>query len=488
MTIGREFEQKQLLDMLESSESEFCVVYGRRRVGKTYLIRETFHYQFAFQHTGMARATTRQQLTAWRDSLRQAGMKKCTIPSNWLEAFGMLQTYLDQLPSGKKVVFIDELPWMDTPRSGLISALEHFWNAWATARPEKDIVLIVCGSATSWITTKLLRNKGGLRGRLTQRIPIHPFTLSECALYADAAGLQLTHRDILELYMAMGGIPYYWSFLRRGLSVPQNIDWLFFGESAPLADEYEALYDTLFRRPENYVRVIEALTGKRCGLTKKELLESTGLSDGGTFTRILTELEQCGFIRHYASYEKEERDTIFQLIDNYTLFYHQCILRNAYHDTQYWEHTYRQPVHNTWLGLSFERVCLQHIPQIKRRLGIEGVRTDVCSWRTQRTDAHDGAQIDLMLVRGDFVVDICEMKYSADLFDISGSDVEDWEHKMQVYRQVMGNRSALHLVLVTTLGVTQNRYKNVVQNIITLDDLFAPATVSTIAPPNSLEH
>lgn len=479
MTIGRTEERARLQNLLDSDKSEFCVVYGRRRVGKTYLIREAFHYQFTFQHTGLAKGSMRQQLTAWRNSLRHAGMNKCTIPGTWLEAFEMLARFLEEQPTGsnawqggKKVIFIDELPWMDTPKSSLISALEHFWNGWATARKEKDIVLIVCGSATSWITTKLLKNKGGLRGRLTEKLPIIPFTLGECARYADAAGLQMTERDVLELYMALGGIPYYWSFLRKGLSVAQNIDLLFFDASAPLADEYEALYHTLFKRPENYIKVIESLTGKKSGLTQKEILEKTGLSDGGTFSKILKELEQCGFIRKYASYQKEERDTIYQLIDNYTLFYHHCIQKNAYVDEQYWEHTYRQPTHNTWLGLSFERVCLQHVRQIKRKLGIEGVQTDVCSWRTAQTENHEGAQIDLMLVRGDFVVDICEMKYSKDLYEISHADEEDWERKMRVYRQVMGDSHALHMVLVTTRGIVPNKYKNSVQNIVTLEDLI----------------
>lgn len=479
MTIGREDERTRLQNLLDSDKSEFCVVYGRRRVGKTYLIRESFHYQFTFQHTGLAKGSMRQQLTAWRDSLRHAGMSKCTIPGTWLEAFEMLAHFLEEQSTtasawqgGKKVIFIDELPWMDTPKSSLISALEHFWNGWATARKEKDIVLIVCGSATSWITTKLLKNKGGLRGRLTEKIPVHPFCLGECARYADTAGLQMTERDVLELYMAIGGIPYYWSFLRKGLSVAQNIDQLFFEDSAPLSDEYEALYHTLFKRPENYIKVIEALCGKKSGLTQKEILDKTGLSDGGTFTKILKELEQCGFIRRYASYQKEERDTLFQLIDNYTLFYHHCIQKNAYNDEQYWEHTYRQPTHNTWLGLSFERVCLQHVQQIKRKLGIEGVQTDVCSWRTGQTENHEGAQIDLMLVRGDYVIDLCEMKYSKDLYDISSTDVDDWDRKMRVYRQVMGDSHALHMVLVTTRGIVQNKYKNSVQNVVTLEDLM----------------
>ena len=217
MIIGREKEQKELLNLLEKEESQFCAVYGRRRVGKTYLIRETFNYQFCFQHTGIANGTLRQQLTSFRNSLLACGMK-CAIPKNWIEAFELLKQHINNAPSGKKVIFIDELPWMDTPKGNLIGALENFWNGWATARREKDIVLIVCGSVTSWISKKILKDKGGLRGRITGQIKIVPFTLRECELFSKSANLALSRKDVLELYMILGGIPYYWSFLKKGLS------------------------------------------------------------------------------------------------------------------------------------------------------------------------------------------------------------------------------------------------------------------------------
>lgn len=246
MVIGRENEQQELLSLLDNEESQFCAVYGRRRVGKTYLIRETFNYQFCFQHTGIAKGTLRQQLTAFRNSLTAAGVK-CNIPKTWIDAFELLKQLIDNAPAGKKVLFIDELPWMDTHKGNLIGALENFWNGWATARREKDVILIVCGSATSWISKKLLKNKGGLRGRLTKRIKVVPFTLRECELFAQRSYLALGRKDILELYMILGGIPYYWSFLRKGLSVAQNVDQLFFAETAQLRDEFEALYATLFK-------------------------------------------------------------------------------------------------------------------------------------------------------------------------------------------------------------------------------------------------
>ena len=388
MIIGREKEQRELLDLLDKEESQFCAVYGRRRVGKTYLIRETFNYNFCFQHTGVAKGTLRQQLTAFRNSLVAAGMTKCAIPKTWIEAFELLKQVIDRsaegrlqgknAPAGKKILFIDELPWMDTPKGNLIGALENFWNGWATARREKDIVLIVCGSATSWISKKLLKDKGGLRGRLTNRIKLVPFTLRECELFAKSANLALGRKDVLELYMILGGIPYYWSFLKKGLSVAQNVDQLFFTETAQLRDEFEALYAVLFKRPENYLKVIECLSdGRKTGMTREDILRESKLSDGGTFSTILEELEECGFIRRFASADTAETNALYQLIDNYTLFYYLCVKKNAFSDEHYWANTFTSTSHNAWKGHAFERVCLQHVPQIKAALGIAGVQTNV---------------------------------------------------------------------------------------------------------------
>lgn len=473
MIIGREKERRELLGLLEKEVSQFCAVYGRRRVGKTYLIRETFNYQFCFQHTGIAKGTLRQQLTAFRNSLVAAGMK-CTIPKTWIEAFELLKQLIHHAPAGKKIIFIDELPWMDTPKGNLIGALENFWNGWATARREKDIVLIVCGSATSWISKKLLKDKGGLRGRLTSRIKLVPFTLYECKQFAKSANLALGKKDVLELYMTLGGIPYYWSFLKKGLSVAQNIDQLFFTETAQLRDEFEALYATLFKRPENYLRVIECMSrGRKLGMTREEILNESKLSDGGTFSTILEELEECGFIRRFASATTAEANAMYQLVDNYTLFYYYCIKKNAFSDENYWTNTFTSTSHNAWRGHAFERVCLQHIPQIKAALGISGVQTNVCSWFTRGTDKQPGAQIDLAMQRADGFTDIFEMKYSTDVFTIDKNYAKDLENKLNAYQNLSKDKRTLHLVMVTTNGVNHNTYYNMIQNEITLDNLYA---------------
>ena len=305
MLIGREKEKQVLLDTMKSEQSEFIAVYGRRRVGKTFLIRETFDYNFAFQHTGILGAPLKEQLKEFRQSLYNAGMKKTALPKSWSDAFHLLEAWLTSLPQGKKVVFIDELPWMDTGRSNFIRALDHFWNGWATAR--KDIVLIVCGSATSWIIENIIMNYGGLHNRLTRRIFLHPFTLHECELYCKHNGLGYRRNLILEAYMALGGIPYYWNFMKKGLSVAQNLDHIFFDENGELTNEYDALYASLFRHPTVHTGIINILSTKKAGMLRQEIIEKGKFTDNLSFTKALKELEQCGFIRRYTCIGKKTR-------------------------------------------------------------------------------------------------------------------------------------------------------------------------------------
>jgi len=332
----------------------------------------------------------------------------------------------------------------------------------------------VCGSATSWISKKLLKDKGGLRGRLTNRIKLVPFTLRECELFAKSANLAFGRKDVLELYMILGGIPYYWSFLKKGMSVAQNVDQLFFTETAQLRDEFEALYAILFKRPENYLKVIDCLSdGRKSGMTREEILKASKLSDGGTFSTILEELEECGFIRRFASADTTETNAMYQLIDNYTLFYYLCIKKNAFNDEHYWSNTFTSTSHNTWKGHAFERICLQHIHQIKFALGISGVQTNVCSWFVRGTDKRRGAQIDLVIQRADGFTDLCEMKHSDYIFTIDKDYANDLQNKLGAYQEHSKDRRTPHLVMVTTNGVTRNNNYNLIQNEITMDDLFA---------------
>ena len=470
MVIGREKEQQQLMSLLSGEESQFCVVYGRRRVGKTYLIRETFSSWMTFQHTGLSNAPKKEQLREFRNSMIAAGADSHRIPSTWYEAFGMLQQFLECRPKGKKVVFLDEMSWMDTPKSGFISALEHFWNSWASAR--KDIVLIVCGSATSWLINKVVKNYGGLHNRLTMKLYLQPFTLKECREYTHYRRLEMSDRDILETYMIMGGIPYYWSFLQKGLSLSQNIDRIFFAFDAPLSDEYNSLYNSLFRNAAPHLKVIAALSKRKTGLYRGEILKYSGLDDNAIFSRTVEELEQCNFIRCYQAFGKKKRDVLYQLMDNFTLFYFRFMAENKGHDERYWSNIYATPRYTVWAGLAFERACLWHIKQIRHALGIEGVVTNVCSWNTAANEDHDGAQIDLLLDRNDNIINLCEIKYGENEYVITKEEDKKLCNRKMVFKTVSKTRKALHLTMITPYGVRHNANWNNVQSEVTMADLF----------------
>ena len=468
---GRENEKQTLLSLLDSDKSEFVAVYGRRRVGKTFLVRETFNYNFAFQHTGLQDANINEQLEEFANSLIIAGIKKVKRPKNWSQAFFILGQYISTLPEGKKVIFIDELPWLDTPNSKFVSALDHFWNGWATAR--KDIVLVVCGSITSWMMDKIVMNYGGLHNRLTEQIYLRPFTLHECEEYAAQRNLGMNRRNIMETYMILGGIPFYWDMLRKDLSWAQNIDRMFFYPNGKMRNEFEALYKSLFRKPQTYIQVVTVLGTKKIGMTRNELIKSLKEESGGSLTKTLRELEQCDFIRSYNSIGKTKKNTIYQLIDNFTLFYFKFMADNTVNDKNFWSGTITKPIYNAWSGLAFERVCFQHIDQIKHALGISGIISNVYSWIYVPKDTDEqGVQIDMLIDRDDNVINVCEMKFSQGEYELTEKYDLALRNKIVTFQTITKTRKGVSLVMITSYGLKRNAWANGVQRQITMDDLF----------------
>ena len=467
--IGRTKEIEELNRLYESDESEFVAVYGRRRVGKTYLVRETFSDRFAFHHTGLPNATKHQQLVHFKESLVAAGARVKT-PRNWFEAFHALREVVARSAFRRKVVFIDELPWMDTAKSDFLMALETFWNEWASAR--KDIVLIVCGSAAAWMVKNLFRNRGGLHNRVTARICLQPFTLGECEMFATDRGLGMSRADIAECYMALGGIPYYWRYLARGMSLAQNLDRLCFAVDAPLKGEFDELYSSLFRDAISYKKVVAALAKKKIGMTRLELIEALDISTTGRLSEILKTLEASGFIRSYRSYGAKKKNAIYQLTDPFTLF-HFRFLETPSTDEHFWSSTLSSPAQAAWRGLAFERLCLLHLPQVRRALGVGSIHVEAYGWSFKGDETYpDGVQIDLVLERADNVINICEMKYSADVYAIDKAYDSALGRKIATFAGVTGTRKAIHLTLVTANGLMRNQYSARVQSEVVLADLF----------------
>lgn len=473
MIIGRSEEIRQLKRAYNSEYSEFVAVYGRRRIGKTFLIRECFKDCFTFQYTGVWGISNKEQLAEFYQNLIRQGLStEAKPPKSWFEAFHLLEDLIIASRQEKKIIFLDELPWMDTPNSRFIPAFEHFWNGWASAR--KDILLIICGSATSWIINKIFRNKGGLYNRVTYRIRLNQFSLSECEEFVKSYGLGFNRNMILEGYMVMGGVPYYWSKLEASKSIGQNINHLFLKENGMLRDEFNFIYASIFNRPEKYLKVVEALAGKKSGMTRDEIIRTSKLDNNGQLSGILEDLIECGFIRKYCHTDKRLRDAIYQLMDCYTLFYYQFVKSAHGVDEEYWVRSMKTPMYNTWCGLAFERVCLLHTRQIKSAIGISGISASLFSWHVKKNNDHPGAQIDLVIDRADNVINVCEIKYAPAGYRLTDSELNKIHDRLSIFNLYIPRNKVAQPLLITSNGVIKNNNIFEIPLQVTGDQLFQP--------------
>ncbi len=475
--IGRKLEKQMLQKALDRKNAQIVVVYGRRRVGKTFLVNEFFNNSYAFKHTavspvekGAAKGQMQNQLTEFFYSLKTYGLKKEErCPETWIDAFHLLQELLDSKSDGSnQVIFIDELPWMDTPRSGFVSAFEHFCNDWCSSR--KHVKLIVCGSATSWICDEMLESKGGLYDRVTSSIHVRPFTLRECEDFFREEGFHLDRYDIVQAYMAFGGIPYYLSQFRRELSVVQNVDALLFDRDSVLYDEFDRLFSSQFANPEFLKSIITSVGSRRGGLTREEIVSKINSVSGGTFSKSLSALEKSRLIVQYKPFG--EKIARYRMADPFCSFYLHHVKANRL-QKNFWQMHYNSPAMNSWLGYAFEEVVFSHIDQVKRALGISGVCTNESAWSVEGTDTQEGMQIDLMIDRADRVVNVCEIKFCNDEYAVTASYSRKILSRIDYASNFFKHRRSVSSVLITTYGLKMNEYSGRFQKVITLDDLFA---------------
>jgi uncharacterized protein len=472
--IGRDTERKLLEKGLVSKEAELIAVYGRRRVGKTFLIRSVYKDHMAFEFTGIHEASFSDQLENFTISLQKVFKSPIPLaaPDSWLKAFDLLQQYLVARKGKRKsVIFFDEFPWIHTPRSGFLQAFEHFWNTWASRQP--GLIVIICGSAASWMIENIVRNKGGLHNRISQTIRLLPFTLGEMETYLTGRGVNLDRYQLLQLYMSMGGIPQYLKAIQPGESAAQHIDRSFFTKDGVLKEEFRNLYQSLFANAQHHIAVVKALARKNAGLTRNEIINVCHLSSGGTTTRLLEELEESGFITPYIPFDKSTKDSIYKLSDEYSIFYLKFIEGARASGAGTWLRIASSSSYSSWGGFAFESTCQKHIEQLKQALGIAGVHTETSAWRNIADETAKGAQVDLLLDRKDHCINICEMKFSASPYTIDKKYAAELENKLNVFKTATKTKKTLFLTMVTTYGVKQNTYyTGLVQNEITMDALF----------------
>jgi uncharacterized protein len=483
--VGRKKEINILNQMLNSGKAEFLALYGRRRIGKTYLIREFFKQKdvLFFNATGAKEGTLLEQLTHFTEQLSKIfyGNAELKVGKSWDETFNKLTKALETgvHKNQKIVLFFDELPWMATKNSRLLSALDYYWNQhWSN---NSNIKLIICGSSSSWIIRKIIKNKGGLHNRITERMVLEPFNLRDTQQFLEQSGVKLNREQILLIYMAMGGVPYYLSKVKRGLSAAQVIESLAFTKQAFLLEEFEHLFPALFDDGEIYMEIVKQIGRYREGIGQRKLLEKLGKTLlGGGGIKKLRELEEAGFIESFKPLLHRKKGIYYRLLDEYLIFYLQWInpirdtLQNQSLEPGNWQSIQNTPAWYSWSGYAFEAICYKHLTQIRQKLRI-APNAIAGSWRfsPRKNPEKYGAQIDLLFDRKDQAMTICEIKYSIAPYILTKEDVAALNRKVEVFRSRTRIKKQIFLVMVAVAGIKNNYYADdILSGIVTLDDLF----------------
>ena len=482
MLIGREKEIKELNELYHSEDAELIALYGRRRVGKTYLIDEVFRDRLNFRHEGLSPIDSekenvkahlmKDQLTHFFRSLTMQGYKGKKTPESWLEAFYMLEDLLVEKYKDNEriVVFLDEMQWLDTPKAKFMTGFEAFWNGWACHR--KKLMVIVCGSSSSWILNNIINNHGGLYGRVTFEIKLKPFTLRECEQFLTSKEICISRYDVIQAYMMVGGIPYYLRYFNKRLSLAQNINEIFFADEAPLKDEFNRIFASIFKNAEPIKQIIKAIASKNKGITRKELSEITGVTDSGEVSRQLNALIAGDFIIKYKSFGDNKRDEIYKLVDPFSYFYLTFLDKSSDNRNIDWINIEDSSRVLSWKGYAFENVCWNHIHQIKMALQIGGVSTTEALWSKRGDENTRGTQIDLIIVRKDNVVHMCEIKFYKDEFEVDKEYHLILERRKKMLREHISKRATIHNTLITTYGLRKTNYFGDFVHVLTIDQLF----------------
>jgi len=471
--IGREPEVQKLERILKKNKSSFLAVTGRRRIGKTYIIDKFFQKSMCFRLTGIQDGSTEEQLANFAIKLMEFSQTPTlSVPKNWQEGFFQLKIYLSKLDKrSKKVIFIDELPWVSTARSGFLQLLAHLWNDYLSK--EKHFVLVVCGSSSSWLARKIVNDKGGLHNRLTDLINLQPFNISETKAFLKSLNIKLSHQEISKLYMTFGGVPFYLEQIRKGESAGVAIERICFAKEGVLKNEYDNLYKALFKNAANHESVILALSKKPMGLTREEIIAKSKIKAGGIYTRTMEDLLLSGFITEFIPFGKKKRGAMYRLNDEFSIFYHRFMKTNKKYIKGMWAQISASQVYKIWTGYAFETLCFNHISEIKKAMGISGVYTETSSLRVEGSGAEKGFQVDLIISRKDDVINLCEIKYYAASFIIDKKYATELVNRRQRFIEHTGTKKQVFNTFISNYGIIENEYAHeIVDAEIVLDQLF----------------
>ncbi len=468
--IGRDFEIQKMQDFLVNQTSELLAIIGRRRVGKTFLIKKVYQNEMVFHISGLQDVSRSLQLENFVTARNKFFIesKSFSKPKNWLAAFVQLTELMSKPKKKKRVLFFDELPWLASNSNEFLKAFDHFWNTWAV---DQNLIVVICGSSASWMITNIINNKGGLHNRIRQKIHLYPFTLNETKKYLLAKGIHMPQQNLITLYMATGGVPYYLNEIQKGDTAVQAINQMYFGKKASLKNEFENLYKALFSNYEKHILVIRALASKWLGMTRSEIVKHTKLQTGGAISTILNELETSDFIHSLRPFGKQQRETLYRLTDEYSLFYIHFIEAN-HHIENFWLKKYNTQTVKSWQGYAFENICLKHIDGIKQALGISGILTSESSFYKRKDKESAGCQIDLLIDRADNAINVCEMKFYDGAYNLIEAYVKDLQQRRNIFQEKTKTRKQLFLTLISAEGIVDNKYNMLIDKHLDASALF----------------
>ncbi len=470
---GRQAQIKAMKALYSLDKSYFLAITGRRRVGKTFLIDQVYQERMCYRVTGIQDGSQEAQILNFVQKLAEySDMPIVTAPENWQQAFILFKSYLQSLPKNKKhIIFMDELPWMATPRSGFIQLLAHLWNDYLSK--EKHFVLVICGSSTSWITKRIVNDKGGFHNRLTHTLALQPFTLKETKEFLLSKKIRLTDHAITELYMIMGGIPYYLENIRKGESPTVAIDRMCFSETGILRHEYDNLYKALFDNAANHEAIVKALATAKSGLTRAEIIKKSKVNAGGPYTRAMDDLLLSGFIVEETPFGRKKRGSIYRLADEYSVFFHRFISSSKKASKGIWQLISQSQKYKIWAGYAFESVCQKHIEAIKKALDISKVYTETASYRHTSQTTATGFQIDLLIDRKDKAINLCECKYHDAPIVINAKYAKQLNERKALFKSATGSKKTLFTTMITNQDIVKNEYyKDAVDTHISITALL----------------
>ncbi len=483
--IGREKELQELEEAYQSDNAEFIAVYGRWRVGKTFLVTNSLSNRedtLFFHISGTKKGTKAEQIKNFTDEISDKFLKpgaRIESPKTWRDALRLLTEYIKDYKGKKVVLFFDEFPWLVSKRSELMETFQFHWNRhWSL---DDRIKLIVCGSSAGWILEKIINDRDGLYNRVTHRIHLEPFNLHETKEYLRSRGASLQNRDITNLYMVLGGIPFYLSQTKTRLSAMQNIEFLAFRKNSFLMTEFDNLYATLFSEDAGHIELAKIISKHRYGINRKNIVAaSPRFKKGGRLTTLLKDLEQAGFISRFTPFESKKKEAFYKMEDEYSLFYFNWI--EPIRETPlarsmkigYWEQELKSPAWHSWAGYAFEALCIKHISQISEALGIS-VTAKPHTWRyvPPKGSLERGAQVDLLFDRDDNSITLCEIKYTREPFILDKEQMHKLWNRIDVFKQHTKTQKNIFLSFISAQGLKKTVYsEEFVHQIVSLEDLF----------------